>query len=201
MRIIFVLLVSLLWMSGCSIRPEARAPITYYYLQPETDLACTPVPTQKTVHLHFINTTPSPSSQNITYTKPGLKAGNYLYSKWHQPPNRSISTAFYTAFKHNNVFNRLVFDNTLVRSDLTLDIRVLTFEHRFSDTGDSDGVITLDAMLYDAETKQLLASRLFRSEVKAETDNAQGGVEALNKALGKIISELICWSAQQTSQY
>ena len=201
MRTILVLLLSLLWMSGCSIRPEAKPPITYYNLQPEIALTCTPAPTQKTVRLHFVDTTPALSSQNIVYTKPSLEAGNYLYSKWHQSPNRSISTALYTAFRHNNVFNRLVYDNTFVRSDLMLDIKILRFEHHFTNTKDSNGVIALDAMLYDAETKQLLASHLFRSEVKAKTGNAQGGVNALNTALAEIISELICWSAQQTSQH
>jgi cholesterol transport system auxiliary component len=188
-------------MNGCSIRPEARAPITYYYLQPDIKLACTPSPIQKTVRLHFVDTMPSLLSQNIMYTKPGLIAGNYLYSKWHQPPNRSISTSLYTAFKHNNIFSTLVVDDTHVRSDLTLDIRLLQFEHRFTNTKDSHGVIVLDAMLYDPQTQQILASHLFRSEVTAKTGNAQGGVNALNTALEEIISELICWSTEQTAQY
>jgi ABC-type uncharacterized transport system auxiliary subunit len=188
-------------MSGCSIRPEARPPITYYDLQPEIKLACTPSPINKTVSLHFVDATPSLSSQNITYTQPDLKAGNYLYSKWHEPPNRSIRTALYTAFKHNDVFSRLVYDTTFVRSELTLDIKILRFEHRFSGTKGSYGVITLDAMLYDPKTKQLLANHLFSSEVKAKTDNSQGGVEALNTALGKCLSELICWSAEQSSKH
>ena len=188
-------------MSGCSIRPEAKPPITYYNLQPEIELACTPSEIQKTVRLNFVDTMPYLSSQNIVYTKPGLKAGNYLYSKWHQPPHRSISTALYTAFKHNNVFSRLVYDNALVRSELTLDIKILQFEHRFTDTKDSNGLITLDAMLYDPEAKQLLASHVFKSEVKADTNNAEGGVQALNTALGKLASELICWSAEQSSQH
>lgn len=200
MRILFVLLVSLLWMSGCSIRPEARAPITYYDLQPEIRLACTPSPVDKTLSLHFVDAAPSLSSQNITYTQPGLKAGSYLYSKWHQPPNRSVSTALYTAFKHNDVFSRLVYDTAFVRSELTLDIKILRFEHRFRGPKASYGVITLDAMLYDPQTRQLLANRLFSSEVKAKTDDGRGGVEALNTALGKTLSELICWSAEQSSK-
>lgn len=201
MRIIFVLFVSLLWMGGCSIRPEARPPITYYDLQPEVKLACTPSPVDKTLSLHFVDAAPYLSSQNITYTQPGLKAGSYLYSKWHQPPNRSISTDLYTAFKHNNLFSRLVYDTAFVRSELTLDIKILRFEHRFSGTEGSYGVITMDAMLYDPETKQLLANHLFSSKVKAKTEDAQGGVEALNTALGKCLSELICWSAEQSATH
>lgn len=199
MRMLFVLFVSLLWMGGCSIRPEARAPITYYDLQPEIRLACTPSPVDKTLSLHFVDVAPSISSQNITYTQPGLKAGSYLYSKWHQPPNRSIPTALYTAFKQNDVFSRLVNDTAFVRSELRLDITILRFEHRFSEAKASYGVITLDAMLYDPQTRQLLANRLFSFEVKAKTGDAEGGVEALNTALGRVLSELICWSAEQAS--
>lgn len=188
-------------MSGCSIRPEARPPITYYYLQPEIELACTLSPVDKTVRLNFVDAAPALSSQNIVYTKPDLQAGNYLYSKWQQPPNRSISTVLYTAFKQNNLVSRLVYDTAFVRSELTLDIKILRFEHRFSGTKDSYGVITIDAILYDPETKQLLADHIFSSKVKAKTEDAQGGVEALNTALGKCLSELICWSAKQSAQH
>lgn len=196
MRNILLLLLSLLWMNGCSIRPEARAPITYYYLQPEIELACTTSPIQKTVRLNFVDTMPSLLSQNIMYTKSGLIAGNYLYSKWHQPVNRSISTAFYTAFKENNVFNDLLYENTMIHSDRTLELKVLRFEHHFTDLNHSKAIIILDAVIYDSQTQELIKNRLFRSEVNADTSNAKGGTKALNMALGQLISEVICWSMQ-----
>jgi len=188
-------------MSGCSIRPEARAPITYDYLQPEIKLACTPSTIQKTVRLNFLDATPYLSSQNILYTKPGLKAGNYLYSKWHQPPRHSISTALYTAYKENNIFHNLVYENTMIRSDITLEVKVLRFEHFVTDSEHSKAIVTLDALMYDSQTRQLLRNHLFSSEVKADTNNAEDGVEALNTALGKLTSELICWSAEQSYQH
>lgn len=197
MRILYTVPLLLLFISGCSIRPEANPPITQYYLHPSTELECISAPIQKVLRLNFVNALQSFSQQNIVYTKPDLKTGSYLYSKWDQRPIHSISTALYTALQDNKVFSKLVFDNASVNSDLTLDIKIMQFEHRFADDSNSYGMLTLNALIYDSQTKSLIASRLLKSEVKATSNDAKGGVEALNKALGKVLSELICWSQEQ----
>jgi len=200
MKTLYALPLLLLLTSSCSIRPEAKPPVTQYYLQPPIELECLGAPIQKILRLNFVNSLQSASQQNIIYTKPDLQTGSYLYSKWSQLPNHSISTALYTALQDNNIFTKLVFDNAFVHSDLTLDIKIMKFEHFFADDSNSYGMLTLNALLYDSQTKSLLASRLLSSEVRAKSNDAKGGVEALNKALGKILSELICWSKEQASQ-
>lgn len=199
MKSLYTLIALLLLTGGCSIRPQAKPPVTQYYLQPSVELTCISSPIQKTLRLNFINGLHSVSQQNIIYTKPGLQAGSYLYSKWSQLPSHSISTALYTALQDKHIFSKLIFDNSFVHSDLTLDINIMQFEHRFVDDSNSFGVLTLNALLYNSETKSLLASRLFTSEIKAASNDAKGGVEALNKGAGKILSELICWSQEQVA--
>lgn len=201
MKLLSLIPILLLFISGCSIRPEAKPPITQYYLKPDISLSCPPSPSQKVVRLSIIETTPYLSTQNIIYTKPDLTAGSYLYSRWNRLANRSISTALYTAFKENSVFDNLVYENRMIRSDITLEVKVLKFEHRFSDDEHSHGLVVLDAMIYDSRTRELLKNRLFRSEVKAQTNDARGGVEALNTALGKLLSDLVCWSTEEVSLY
>lgn len=198
MRILLTLLFLLL-ISGCSIRPEATDPITHYYLQPDIELSCTPLTGQKVLRLSFMEGTPSLLGQDIIYTKADLKAGKYLYSRWNQSPSHSIMTALYSAFKQNSLFSDIVHENTPVESDITLEIRGLEFKHSFIDNEGSYGIFTLDALIYNSQTHQLIASRLFRSKIRAKSDDAQGGVEALNNALGSVLSELICWSAQKSS--
>ena len=200
MRILYILPVLLLLIGGCTIRPKAKPPITQYYLQPSIEIACISSPIQKVVRLNFVNGLQSVSQQNIIYTKSDLQAGSYLYGKWNQLPTHSISTALYTALQDNKVFSKLVFDNSFVHSDLTLDIKIMQFEHHFVDDNNSYGLLTLNALLYDSQTKSLLASQLFKSEIKASSNDAQGGVEALNIALGDILSKLICWSKEKISQ-
>ena len=199
MKSLAILSLVLLFISACSIRPEAKPPITQYFLQPEISLTCLPSPSQKVIRLNFASTGSFLSTQNITYTKSDLIAGTYLYSKWSQRVDHSISTALYTALKDNKVFSRLVYENTLIQSDLILELKVLRFEHHFTDTEHSKAVIILDATIYDSKTHELLSNHLFKADVKAETNDAKGAVNALNTALESLLTELICWSVQQKS--
>ncbi len=198
MKTLTTLLLALL-ISGCSLRPEAKPPITQYYLDPSIALACTPSTIDKALRLNFVKGPEAVSREGIAYTRPGLQSGDYLYSRWKQPPSEAISTALYTVLKDKEIFSRLIYDNSLISSELTLDIKVLQFEHRFEDEKNASAMITFNAMIYDTQTRALLASRLFRSNVPSKTPDAKGGVKALNKALGQLLSELICWSADESS--
>ena len=201
MRALLTLPLFLLLISGCSIHFDENTPISLYYLQPNIKPACKLSSTKKVVLLNFIDGSPSVYTKDITYTKSDLKAGSYLYSKWIQFPNDAITTALYTAFKHNNIFQKLVHEDTAVQSELILEVKVLKFEHHFVDEEHSYALIELDAVLYNSQTLKILESSLFNSKVKTDTNNAKGGVKALNKALGNVLSDLVCWSAQQSSKY
>lgn len=197
MRLVSSMLLSLVLISGCSFRTEAKPPITRYYLQPEIAPSCTPKKSNKVLHLSFSETVPSLSGKKIIYKKPDLETGAYLYSKWDQPPSRSIGMALYAALKEQNIFKDTIYANTRIQSDLILEIKVLEFEHTFADAEKSYARVSLDAVIYDAQSRKLLGSHLFSAKTRAESNDAQGGVRAINDALGKVLSELICWSAEQ----
>jgi len=199
MKIIPTSILFLFLITACSIRPPAKPPVTRYYLEPDVALTCKPPRNQHIMKLRFINGVSSALTQHITYKKSDFKTGSYLYSRWDQSPNRSIMTQLYTAFKESDIFTQVVYENSPVKSDLGLQIKVLRFEHHFEDEENSSALIELDATLYNSRTHQLVASRLFRSEVQAKTNNAQGGVIAFNQAVGDILSTLICWTAKQSN--
>jgi ABC-type uncharacterized transport system auxiliary subunit len=54
--------------------------------------------------------------------------------------------------------------------------------------------------LYDTQNRKLLRSNSFVSRIKAESNDAQGGVKAINEALAKVLSGLVCWSAEQSEK-
>ncbi len=199
MRLISSVLLSLVLISGCSLRPETKPPITRYFLQPEIVPACTPQKSNKLLQLNFPDSAPSLSGKKIVYKKSDLKTGSYLYSKWNQPPSSSIAIALYTALKQRKIFKDTIYANTRVRSDLILEIKVMQLEHSFSDAEESYGIVSLDAVIYDAQSRSVLSSRLFSSKTRAASDDAQSGVNAINDALGKVLSALVCWSAEQGS--
>ncbi|MFC2073706.1 ABC-type transport auxiliary lipoprotein family protein [Campylobacterota bacterium] len=196
MRSLLIYIIILLLIDGCAIRPEAKAPITKYYLEPNIKLDCTLSKNNKTMRLNFIEGVSYVSQKNITYTKSNLVAGSYLYSKWNQSPNHLIATVLYSTLNKKNIFDNIVYENELVNTDIALNIQILQFEHKFYNAKNSTGVIALEALIYDTKTQRILASKLFTSEVEAKTNNAQGGVEALNEALGILLSKLICWSVE-----
>jgi ABC-type uncharacterized transport system auxiliary subunit len=173
-----------------------KPPITRYYLQPEIVPVCRPQKSNKLLQLNVSDVVPSLLGKNIVYKKSDLKTGSYLYSKWNQPPSRSISIALYTVLKQRKIFKDTIYADKRIESDLTLEIKVMQFEHRFTQTEDSYALVGLDGVIYDAQ-RRVLSSRFFSSQIKAASDDAQGGVKAINEALGKVLSELVCWSAEQ----
>lgn len=198
MKLLLTLLLALLLLGGCSLRPEVKPPITRYYLQPEIVPACTPQKSNKLLQLNVSDALPSLLGKNIIYKKSDLKTGSYLYSKWNQPPRYAIMSSLYTALKKQKHYREIIY-NTPIESDLTLEIKVMQFEHRFTQAEDSYALVGLDAVIYDTQSRKVLSSRLFSSQTRAVSNDAQGGVNAINNALGKVLSELVCWSAEQGS--
>jgi cholesterol transport system auxiliary component len=196
MKLLLTVLSAFLLLGGCSLRPEVKPPITRYYLQPEIVPVCRPQKSNKLLQLNVSDVVPSLLGKNIVYKKSDLKTGSYLYSKWNQPPSRSISIALYTVLKQRKIFKDTIYADKRIESDLTLEIKVMQFEHRFTQTEDSYALVGLDGVIYDAQ-RRVLSSRFFSSQIKAASDDAQGGVKAINEALGKVLSELVCWSAEQ----
>lgn len=196
MKSVLTVLLALLLLGGCSLRPEAKPPITYYYLQPEIEALCTPLQSKKLLQLSFVDALPSLLGKNIIYKKPDLKTGSYLYSKWNQSPRYAIMSSLYTALKEQQHYREILY-NSRLESDLTLEIKVMQFEHRFTQTDDSYALVGLDAVLYDTQSRSVRSSRFFSSQTRAASNDAPGGVKAINDALGKVLSELLCWSEEQ----
>lgn len=198
MKSVLTVLSTLLLLGGCSLRPQATPSITHYYLQPEIEALCTPLQSGKLLQLSFVDALPSLSGKNIIYKKSDLKTGSYLYSRWEQSPRYAIMSSLYTALKEQRCYREILY-STPLESDLTLEIKVMQFEQSFTDTMDSYAVVRIDALIYRSQSRKLLGSRSFASKIKAESPDAQGGVKAINAALGKVLSELVCWSAEQGS--
>lgn len=196
MRLLSSLLFLLVLISGCSLRPEIKPPITRYYLQPEIVPACMPQKSSKLLQLSFVDAIPSLLGKNIIYKKSDFKTGSYLYSKWDQSPRHGIMSSLYSALKEQQHYREIVY-NTPIESDLTLEIKMMQFEQSFTENADSYAIVSIDALIYENQSRKLLGSRSFASKIKAETNDAQGGVKAINEALGKALSELVCWSAEQ----
>jgi ABC-type uncharacterized transport system auxiliary subunit len=184
-------------MSGCSLRPDPNPPITRYDVNPEIVLTCKPQPKTQSIHLNLIDDLLTRYQFTIRYVKSDLESGTYLYSQWEQPLSQSIATTLYRAYKIDGKFTHLLYEMNKRPNTVQIDIKVLAFEHRFTDQNHSKGVVIMDATIFDSQNKKILAGRLFRSEVPAISNDAKGGVIALNQALGEIISNLVCWSQKQ----
>lgn len=196
MKSVLTVFLALLLLSGCSLRPEAKPPITYYYLQPEAEALCAPLQSKKLLQLSFVDTIPALLGKNIIYKKSDFKTGSYLYSKWDQSPRYSIVRSLYTALKEKGHYREILY-NSPIESDLTLEIKVMQFEQSFTESTDSYAMVRIDALIYESQSRKLLRSRSFVSRIKAESNDAQGGVKGINEALTKILSELVCWSAEK----
>lgn len=200
MKYFLHILAYLLIITGCSFQPRASSAVTHYYLNPMITLPCVTIKSDKTIRLSLRNTLQWSTSTKIRYVKADLSTGEYLYSQWDQSPNSAIKISLYTYLKENPIFKEVLFQSSSLSSELNLELTLLKFEQHFSSTKDSTATVIMSAVLYDSKSKELISSKIFSANIEANSANAKGGVKALNNALSKVLSDIVCWSVKQTHQ-
>jgi cholesterol transport system auxiliary component len=78
-------------------------------------------------------------------------------------------------------------------ADLELKVRLVNFVQRFMSRNHSFGVLDARISLANVKSGDILAQKNFHYEVTAPTADAQGGVQALGVASGKLTGQVKQW--------
>ena len=79
-------------------------------------------------------------------------------------------------------------------SDLVLETNIEDFAQYYNeDLSESFAKVTISFSLIDLKTNKVIASQIFKSKVVADSNDALGGADALNKALGDVLSKSTLW--------
>lgn len=139
----------------------------------------------------------SPSSlmsQDMNYALGSEKQYIYSKSQWASTPNRAITNMYLKLLREADVFNSVQVSKSRSRSDYVLEINIEDFMQYFSeDSSSSHAKVLITLSFIDTGSSTVFATKTFSSEVEVESLDAQGGVEALNSALGNVLVQSNEW--------
>ena len=113
----------------------------------------------------------------------------YTENRWASPPAELVS-------------NKL---NGLLETDkgalnCSLKLRLDIFDQVFSSPVASEGVVQMNAVLVDKKTRRTLATHLASARATANTQNAQGGADALARATSTALLNAINWANDEAAK-
>lgn len=182
---------ALLCFSGCT--HPAPSMSVYTILPKAHALSDTPPQTTKTLRLLPVRSVPSLASREIYYLRSNGAVAPYLYSRWSDTPSAMIGRSLTHSLQERHAFAALLSPSSAAIADWDLESDLNAFYHRFNDDGTSEGVFDLSVRAIDLHTKKVLASKRFTYRIQAASDDAQGGVGALEEALTRYNNDCAVW--------
>lgn len=135
-------------------------------------------------------------SQHMTYTMRPYERTYYAFSRWADSPPRMIEPLVVQAMEASGLFGAVIDASSSVVADVRLDLDLLVLQHEFH-TERSQGRMVMRAQLNDLASNEILSTRVFQSVAPAPSENAYGGVLALNLALENILLEMASWVSDE----
>ncbi len=184
------LLISLLF-SGCfTLRPATHE---YTILPSYTSTQVMAQPINATVKISATRSISSLSSTQFYYLKGSSNISAYLYSRWSDTPPSMIDRSLYSSLENQNLFTALIPPASSATADLILESDLNAFYHRFHESSNSEGFIDITYRLVDPKTKKTIASKRFLITKASPSEDANGGVIALNNATHELSNQCTQW--------
>ncbi|MDO9207536.1 MAG: ABC-type transport auxiliary lipoprotein family protein [Sulfuricurvum sp.] len=189
---IFLSLFTLFILSGCTTHTPNITEYSLTTVHPSSADIPT-VSSPKTLQLATTKTLPSLNSKSIFYLKTNQEIGSYLYSRWIDTPSSMIENAFTAVLQKSALFSAVIPASSHANGDYLLESNLHAFYHRIHDNQTSDGVIDITYRLINTKSKATVATKRFTLIHPSQTNNAKGGVDALNNALNSLNSQVVQW--------
>lgn len=133
-------------------------------------------------------------SYSMNYGIGEYKQYAYTQAKWADTPNKAISIQLTKALRKSQLFQSVLEDHSRSSSDLILETSIEKFMQYFDEDSKNSSVqIVIHFTLIDVASNKVIGSKSLQTTVKATSNDAQGGVLALNKGLKKIFEQNSVW--------
>lgn len=149
--------------------------------------------TPKTLRLLPVRSIPSLANRELYYLRSNGEVAHYLYSRWSDTPSAMIGRSLTHSLQERHVFAALVPPASTAKADWDLESDLGAFYHRFNDDATSEGILDLSVRVIDLRTKNVIASKRFTYRIPAASNDAAGGVGALEEALHRYGAECAAW--------
>jgi ABC-type uncharacterized transport system auxiliary subunit len=182
----FMLMSLLLLTVGCSL--GRQNPQYSFILQPSVQPP--PCPQKFALTLPSITADEPYNTYLLAYSPSPLEVEFYAYHRWAAPLPDLVTQAVRESLKKWGCVTLVPFTHQVP----VLQGRIIRFVHRIQG-GESWGEVAIQFTLLKGE--KVLAQKTFQAQVKAQEVSPKAAVEALNKALERVITYLLTWLEEQ----
>ena len=133
-------------------------------------------------------------SHSMNYGIGTHKQYAYTQAKWADTPNKAITMQLTKSLRKSGLFGSVLEDHSRSGADLILESSLEEFMQYFdADAKHSFVKIVIHFTLIDAIKNQVVETKSFEAKIDAPSDDAQGGVIALNEGLQEIFAQNRVW--------
>ena len=185
-----VLLV--LALSGCAAlnRTPEQPPQIYVLRGVPSDTQAKPAESQLSVLVSAPKAWPGYDRARIAYVRHPLQVDYYAESEWADQPARMLEPLLMTALQESSLFNAVISATSGAIAELRIDTEIVQIHHEFL-ISPSRGRVAIHAQLIDLTKNRVLGTRVFSATRSAPTEDARGGVRAINNALQVILGAIV----------
>ena len=179
------IMILVIFLTSCTKVP----PMNYYNLNIKL-LSKKHYINNKTISISYPISTKEPLGKSLYYSYSDVQLDRYNNSIWSSSLYKLLH---YNISKASNlVFRNVVDYNSLAMSDYILESRVEEFYHKVRPNL-SLSIVTIKFILINNNSKRIIKSKRFSYQIPTTTKDARGYVEATNKALNRLLNDLIAW--------
>lgn len=179
------------FIAGCS---TTVPPIREYTIVPPSSSTAVSSPLSvKSLGIAPTRSFPSLASKNLYYIRSNGETGAYLYSRWSDTPSGMLQRFVTASLDNARIFAELSPSSSAAQADWILESELESFYHRFDNEGRSEGVIEITYRIVESKTKRQIASKRFSVTSVSASNDATGGVGALNDAARELSRQCTLW--------
>ena len=199
----FFTFISVVILGGCgSILPKAPIQPTLYVLNTVPRLAAPPPPSATQSRLSAPTLTVSTpiaaagfGSTHIVYQRQAYELEHFAVNQWVDTPVQMLTPLIVRTLETSGAFRAVLRGSTAALSELRLDTELVRLQQEFQ-TSPSRVRLTLRAVMVDAATRRVLASREFEASIPSPSEDPAGGVVAANLAVENVLAQLSKFCAE-----
>ncbi len=190
----YLVLVVVLFFTGCSIKDIETRPLNYR-LEPSYPLLVNHSKDDRVLRVQRVEGDSAVMTRSILYKKDGaLKP--YKYGRWSELLATRLQEIFIESIEQQKIFKATVSNRSYAMADLILESSLENFEEVYE--GDKPYVhVKIRFRLVTRVGAKILGSKLIDSTYLVEQKEASGVVLAFNKAVEKVVVDLIGWLNEQ----
>ena len=128
-------------------------------------------------------------STHIVYQRQAHELEHFALNQWVDTPVQMLMPLMVRTLESSGAFRAVVRGSTAAISELRLDTELIRLQQEFY-TSPSHVRLTMRAVMVDAATRRVLASREFEASVASPSEDPAGGVVAANLAVQNVLAQI-----------